>query len=193
MNEAARCLVTITSSPHSAEGGMNTPMIRLRSNAEASIAPRFAVGSVKPFTDDCKARSMFRADGDHATSTTSAAFRGRPGRCRLLPSCFFATSSRYHRRIVSGVAIVATSASAFRPSCLPRRLVSNGSRRLGGLRAPPASLLVGCLAAELLLQGSILESPFPPPQRRAFTNEFGAARACATARFCLTRSLYGTV
>src|SRR5450631_1830772 len=38
---------------------------------------------------------------------------------RALPSYFLATSSRYQRKIVSGVAIVATSAKAFRPSFLP--------------------------------------------------------------------------
>src|SRR5580704_7392795 len=41
---------------------------------------------------------------------------GRPGYCRCLePSNFWATSLRYHARIVSGLATQATSRGAFRP------------------------------------------------------------------------------
>ena len=44
---------------------------------------------------------------------------GRPcPRCRLL-SYFLATSSRYQRKIVSGVAMVATTANPFRPNTFP--------------------------------------------------------------------------
>jgi len=49
----------------------------------------------------------------------SAAVFGRPCRLCWLPSYFLATNSRYHRRMVSGDATVATSASAFRPRRLP--------------------------------------------------------------------------
>jgi len=45
----------------------------------------------------------------------SAAFRGRPGPRRLLPSYFFATSSRYQRRMVSGLAMLAIFAQALAP------------------------------------------------------------------------------
>ena len=51
--------------------------------------------------------------------TISSASRGRPGPRFLLPSNFAATNSRYHLRMVSGVAIVATRCQAFRPSSLP--------------------------------------------------------------------------
>ena len=45
---------------------------------------------------------------------------GRPGEVRFFdPSNFLATSRRCHARIVSGRTMVATSASALRPSCLP--------------------------------------------------------------------------
>jgi hypothetical protein len=66
--------------------------------------------------------------------------RGRPGYCRCLePSNFWATSLRYHPKIVSGLATQATSRSAFaptafrfRPECeflLPSRVLDCGCSR----------------------------------------------------------------
>ena len=62
---------------------------------------------------------VFRVAISSSSRTISAAFFGRPGPRFLLPSYFAATNSRYQRRIVSGVAMVATCCNAFRPSTLP--------------------------------------------------------------------------
>ena len=55
--------------------------------------------------------------------TTSAAMSGfvvgRPGRRVFEPSYFWATSVRYHRRIVSGVTMAATAARRRRPRTWP--------------------------------------------------------------------------
>jgi hypothetical protein len=64
-----------------------------------------------------KVKEQLADEGDSRTISTD--FRGRPGPRFLLPSYFAATNSRYQRRMVSGVAIVATCSNAFRPSALP--------------------------------------------------------------------------
>ena len=72
--------------------------------------------------------------------------RALPGPRRLLPSYLRATSSRYQRRMVSGVTMLATSPSAFLPIALP---LHREATTLGVGQAQPPS-------TELLPQGTIL-------------------------------------
>src|SRR4051812_10311196 len=79
-------------------------------------------------------------------SSTEAAVGGRPGRRWPLPSYFCAINRWCQRSSVSGVTIVANSASTFRPS--PFALAANRRQLVVGEPQPPL--------AELLTQHPVL-------------------------------------
>ena len=84
--------------------------IWLRSHIAIGLEAEVSVASPITSSQECVSTT---------SRTISAAVHGRPCPRRALPSCVLATRSRTTARIVSGVAIVATFTSVFRPSFLP--------------------------------------------------------------------------
>ena len=93
----------------------------------------FMAPTIRPYPQRGFSRAIVTA-----RARRSMLLAGRPGVRALLPSYFAAMRSRYQRRMVSGVAMEATAASAVRPSALA---LSPSSRRCASVnrsRLPPS-------------------------------------------------------